>query len=309
MKTPSLEFLAGTKRPNVGTWRGLVSVVALLTSVSACNNPTRPPETGQVSFDVRFLTPPLALSTIVATLTSSGLQTVPITLTPVSGTDNRQWTGGPNTVTAATYNVDIQGKDLDATVTYRGSGTIIVGAGSVKDVFFALVCVSTRCETTTGTVTLMVLTPQLEVEPNGSFSTANVLTPFQLFGGQFDAGLANGVITPGSPADVDFYSFNATGLANGDSIFVVLYAKTFGSTLQGIIQLTDATGQSLGIAFGGASSDPVIAYPVAFNTASTATYMASVRGSTNPLTTGSYTVLVYHCKPGNANGANAEVCR
>ena len=69
MKTPSLESLACAKRANVATWRQLAAVVALVTSLSACEkNPSGPAEAGQVSFNVRFLTAPLALSTIVATL-------------------------------------------------------------------------------------------------------------------------------------------------------------------------------------------------------------------------------------------------
>src|SRR5437867_2406589 len=151
MKTPFLESLAGAKRANVGTWRQLAAAVALLTGFSACEkNPSGPTETGQVSFNVRFLTAPLALSTIFATLTSNGLPTVTIMLTPVTGTDNLEWTGASTTITPGTYSVDIQGKDANGTLTYRGNGSISVGAGASSTFVFALVCVSSACEQTNG---------------------------------------------------------------------------------------------------------------------------------------------------------------
>ena len=306
MKTPSLESLACAKRANVATWRQLAAVVALVTSLSACEkNPSGPAEAGQVSFNVRFLTAPLALSTIVATLSSSGLPTVTITLTPVTGTDNLEWTGGSTTVTPGTYSIDIQGKDASGTLTYRGNGSIGVSAGRSSTFVFALVCVSTACEQANGTVMLTVLTPQLEVEPNNTLGTANLLTVFSIFGGQLEDALANGVI---SPSDLDFYSFPATNLASGDSIFVVLLAKDFGSTLDGVIGLFDAFGNLL-VGKGNGSGDPVIAFPVPSSSPSTATYEVAVAGldpGSGTRSTGRYTVLVYHCKPG---GANNVVCR
>src|SRR5213592_1899133 len=156
MKTPSLESLAGAKRANVATRRQLAAVVALLTSFSACEkNPSGPAETGHVSLNIRFLTAPLALSTIVATLTSNGLPTATIVLTPVTGTDNLEWTGASTTVTPGTYSVDIQGKDANGTLTYRGNGSISVSAGTSSTFVFALVCVSTACEQANGAVTLI----------------------------------------------------------------------------------------------------------------------------------------------------------
>ncbi len=301
MKTPSLESLVGAKRANVATWRQLAAAVALLTSFSACEkNPSGPAETGLVSFNVRFLTPPLALSTIAATLTSSGLPTVTIMLTPVTGTDNLEWTGGATTVIAGTYSVDIQGKDASGTLTYRGNGSLSVAAGASRTFIFALVCVNTACEQANGTVTLIVLTPQLEVEPNNTAGTANPLTAFSIFEGQLEEAIANGVI---GPSDVDFYSFPATNVASGDSIFVMLLAKDFGSTLDGTIGLYDASGNLLAGA-GNGSGDPVIAFPVPFSSPSTATYEVAVAGfapASGSSSTGSYTVLVYHCKPGGAH--------
>src|SRR5438876_428485 len=169
----------------------------------------------------------------------------------------------------------------------------------------ALVCVSTACEQANGTVMLTVLTPQLEVEPNNTVGTANPLTVFSILGGQLEEAVANGVI---SPSDVDFYSFPATNLASGDSIFVVLLAKAFGSTLDGAIGLFDASGNLL-VVQGNGSGDPVIAFPVPSSSPSNATYNVAVVGfapAGGTRSTGSYTVLVYHCKPG---GANNVVCR
>src|SRR5438876_1055831 len=81
------------------------------------------------------------------------------------------------------------------------------------------------CEVGTGTETLVALVHQLEVEPNDTAATANPLTVFSFFGSQLEEALANGAITP--PGDVDLYSFAATNLASGDSIFVWLFAKNF----------------------------------------------------------------------------------
>jgi len=154
-------------------------------------------------------------------------------------------------------------------------------------------------------VTLIVLTPQLEVEPNNTTGTANPLTVFSIFEGQLEEAVANGVI---SPSDVDFFSFPATNVASGDSIFVMLLAKDFGSTLDGTIGLYDASGNLLAGA-GNGSGNPVIAFPVPLSSPSTATYNVAVAGfapAAGSPSTGSYTVLVYHCKPG---GAYYVVCR
>ena len=110
--------------------RDVAMLALILTLAGSCETPTNPPPTpppttASVRFAVTFATTPLALASIVATLTptSSGIPTVAIDLTPVPGTDSRQWTGGPVTIGAGTYAMDIQGKDASDVVTYRGSGT------------------------------------------------------------------------------------------------------------------------------------------------------------------------------------------
>src|SRR5437762_11328068 len=55
-----------------------------------------------------------------------------ITLTPVTGTDNLEWTGGSTTVIAGTYSVDIQGKAASVTLTYRANCSFSVVAGASR---------------------------------------------------------------------------------------------------------------------------------------------------------------------------------
>src|SRR5439155_12544728 len=91
-----------------------------------------------VRFGVTFASTPLALASLPISLTSTGLPTVLVGLTPVPGTDSRQWTAGPVTIGAGTYAVDMQGTDASDVVTYRGSGTLTIQNGESRTFAFAL---------------------------------------------------------------------------------------------------------------------------------------------------------------------------
>jgi len=288
------------------------AIVALVLIVAgSCETPTNPPPTpppttASVRFAVTFATTPLALASIVATLTptSSGIPTVAIDLTPVPGTDSRQWTGGPVTIGAGTYAVDVQGKDASNVVTYRGSGTLTIQNGESRTFAFALVCVSSACEGV-GTVALFVLTPELEVEPNDASSAATPLDITSLFGGQLEMGAANGTINPGS--DLDYFSLPFSAVASGDTIVVQVYGTRFGSSLAAHAALFDPFGVLLAeVDYGTFGGDPIIRFTVPFSEPA-GSYQVRVSSSeVFGLTTGAYTMWAYHCRSG---GANSVSCR
>src|SRR2546426_713719 len=282
----------------------LVLIVAGSCETQTNPPPTPPPTTASVRFAVTFATTPLALASIVATLTptSSGIPTVAIDLTPVPGTDSRQWTGGPVTIGAGTYAVDVQGKDASNVVTYRGSGTLTIQNGESRTFAFALVCVSSACEGV-GTLTLFVLTPELEVEPNDASGAATPLGIASLFGGQLEMGAANGTINPGS--DLDYFSLPFSAVAPGDTIVVQLYGNRFGSPLNAVVALFDPLGaQLIEVDDSPVGADPIImiAMPLSEPAGSYQVRVSSSGGST----TGQYTMWAYHCRSG---GANSVSCR
>ena len=89
------------------TRHGLVLIAGLATAVGCASDggtgigPAEPPPPASVRFGVTFASTPLALASIAVTLTSAGLPTDLVGLTPVPGTDSRQWTAGPVTIGAA----------------------------------------------------------------------------------------------------------------------------------------------------------------------------------------------------------------
>src|SRR2546426_5730184 len=214
----------GNMRPSFPkrlTRHGLVLIAGLAAAVGCTHDggtgPAAPPPPASVRFAVSFASPPLALAGIAVTLTSAGLPTVLVGLTPVPGTDSRQWTAGPVAIGAGTYAVDMQGTDASGVVTYRGSGTLTIQNGESRTFAFALACVSPACQGG-GTVALFVLTPQLEGEPNDASSAATPLAVNSLFAGQLEMGAANGTITPSS--DLDYFSLPFSAVVPGDTIVV-----------------------------------------------------------------------------------------
>lgn len=285
--------------------RDVAMLALILTLAGSCETPTNPPPTpppttASVRFAVTFATTPLALASIVATLTptSSGIPTVAIDLTPVPGTDSRQWTGGPVTIGAGTYAMDIQGKDASDVVTYRGSGTLTIQNGESRTFAFALVCVSSACQGV-GTVALFVLTPELEVEPNDASSAATPLAIASLFGGQLEMGAANGTINPAS--DLDYFSLPFSAVAPGDTIVVQVYGTRFGSSLLAAAALFDPFGVQLAeVDYSSFGGDPIIRFTVP-SSAPAGSYQVRVRSSGVYSTTGPYTMWAYHCRSGGVN--------
>ncbi len=306
---PPSPTLRGNMRPSFPkhlTRHGLALIAGLAAAVGCTHDggtgPAEPPPPATVRFAVNFATTPLALASIAVTLTSAELPTVTVDLTPVPGTDSRQWTGGPVTIRAGTYAVDIQGKDANDVVTYRGSGTLTIQNGQSRTFAFALVCVSSACQGL-GTVTLFVLTPELEVEPNDASSAATPLGIASLFGGQLEMGAANGTINPGS--DLDYFSLPFSAVAPGDTIVVQLYGSRFGSPLNAVVTLFDPLGaQLIEVDDSPVGADPIImiAMPVSEPAGSYQVRVSSSGGST----TGQYTMWAYHCRSG---GANSVSCR
>src|SRR6185295_791327 len=294
------------KREKESMKRLALVLIAGLAAVGCANDggtgPVEPPPPTSVSFAVTFASAPLALASIAVTLTSAELPTATIVLTPVPGTDSRQWTGGPVAIRAGTYAVDIQGKDASDVVTYRGSGTLTIQNGQSRTFAFALVCVSPACQGL-GTLTLVVLTPELEVESNDASSAATPLVIASLFGGQLEMGAANGTINPGS--DLDYFSLPFSAVAPGDTIVVQLYGTRFGSSLDAVVALFDPLGaQLIEVDDSPVGADPLImiAMPISERAGSYQIRVTSSGGST----TGQYTMWAYHCRSG---GANSVSCR
>ncbi|HEY3221058.1 MAG TPA: carboxypeptidase regulatory-like domain-containing protein [Gemmatimonadales bacterium] len=288
------------------TRHGLILIAGVAAAVGCTNDggtgPAEPPPPATVRFAVTFATTPLALASIAVTLTSAGLPTVTLDLTPVPGTDSRQWTGGPVSIRAGTYAVDIQGTDASDVVTYRGSGTLTIQNGQSRTFAFALVCVSSACQGL-GTLTLFVLTPELEVEPNDASSAATPLGIASLFGGQLEMGAANGTINPGS--DLDYFSLPFSAVAPGDTIVVQLYGSRFGSPLNAVVALFDPLGaQLIEVDDSPVGTDPIIMITMPF-AESAGTYQVRV-SSSGGSSTGQYTMWAYHCRSG---GANSVSCR
>ena len=288
-----------------GRVRNVAMLALILTLAGSCENPTKPPTqpppaTGSVRFGVTFATTPLALASIVVTLTSSGLPTVTIDLTPISGTDSRQWTGGPVTVTAATYAVDIQGRDASGVVTYRGSGSITVGANQTRTFAFALVCVSSQCQPASGTVSVFVLAPELETEPNDVPSTATPLAVVSLLDGQLQMWAASGAIDPAG--DVDYFSLPFSPVFSpGDTIVVQVYGQRFGSTVDAVATLFDPFGNLLAQADNVEGADPVIKIPAFFSFVA-GPVLVSVSGVGG--STGRYTLWAYACRSGGTHSVS-----
>ncbi len=286
------------------TRHGLVLIAGLATAVGCASDggtgigPAEPPPPASVRFGVTFASTPLALASIAVTLTSAGLPTVTVDLTPVPGTDSRQWTAGPVTIGAGTYAVDMQGTDASDVVTYRGSGTLTIQNGESRTFAFALVCVSPACQGG-GTVALFVLTPQLEVEPNDASSAATPLAVNSLFAGQLEMGAANGTITPSS--DLDYFSLPFSAVAPGDTIVVQVYGTRFGSSLAAAAALFDPFGVLLAeVDYATVGGDPIIRFTVP-SSAPAGSYQVRVRGSAVYSSTGPYTMWAYHCRSGGAN--------
>lgn len=289
-------------------WLGLrTAILASVLTFVACDSgtgPAGPSSTADVNFTVNFVASPPALASITVTLSGAGLPTVTIGLNPLAGTDNRTWTGGPVTITAGTYNADIQGRNAGGLVTYRGSGSITLGAGTSRTFVFVLVCVSDACRPETGTVTVLVLAPQLEVEPNDAASTATSLATFSLFDGQLQMGAATGVITTGG--DADYFTLFLRSVEGGDTIVVRVYAERFGSTLDATAALYDPGGTQLAEADDVVGRDPEIVFTVPLSTGVlTGTYQVRLGGS-GASTTGGYTTVVYACKSGRAHNVSCR---
>lgn len=282
--------------------RWTLAALFVIALIPACESPPSAPELPvPVSFEVNFPQTPTALSTIAATFTNTVTSAAAtITFSVVSGTSSRVWTGS-GTLTVGSYTVDVQGRDENSNLLYRGSSSITVTAGMNTTFFLALVCVSTACEAATGAVSLVVFIPQLESEPNNTAATAQALTVFSYASGQLQYVVANGRIESADSAD--YFAATFAGLAVGDSIFVSVFADRFGSTLDATAALFSPSGTRVAYSDDVFGRDPMIAYPVP-SAATSATYKFRVSGFGS--STGRYTVLAYSCRPG---GAGNVVCR